>query len=98
MNLGQDYEARFGQDFKFKFSRDADGCLVEILKFMLIEIPKLKFDQDLCTSCDMNSNLASVVPLAMFYTDVPPYFKLFSQQLAFRILDFHDTVPLVGCR
>ena len=71
MNLGQDYEARFGQDFKFKFSRDADGCLVEILKFMLIEIPKLKFDQDLCASCDMNSNLGSVVPLAMFYTDDP---------------------------
>ena len=24
LNLGQVYEARFGQDFKFKFSRDAD--------------------------------------------------------------------------
>ena len=24
LNLGQDYEARFGQGFKFKFSRDAD--------------------------------------------------------------------------
>ena len=23
-NLGQDSEARFGQDFKFKFSRDTD--------------------------------------------------------------------------
>ena len=24
LNLGQDSQARFGQDFKFKFSRDAD--------------------------------------------------------------------------
>ena len=27
LNLGQDYEARYGQDFKFKFSRDADAWL-----------------------------------------------------------------------
>ena len=27
MNLGQDYEARFGQDFKFNFSGDADVWL-----------------------------------------------------------------------
>ena len=47
LNLGQDYEARFGQD---------DKCL--------IEIPKLKLD--LCATCDMNSTLGSVVPLAMF--------------------------------
>ena len=33
---------------------------------ILIEIPKLKFDQDLCGTCDMNSTLGSVVPLAMF--------------------------------
>ena len=26
LNLGQDYEARFGQDLKLKFSRDADVC------------------------------------------------------------------------
>ena len=62
LNLRQDYEARFGQDFKFKFIRDADvwlsSCLIEILK--------LKFDQDLCGTCDMNSTLGSVVPLAMF--------------------------------
>ena len=32
LNLGQDSEARFDQDFKFKFSRDS---LVEILKLML---------------------------------------------------------------
>ena len=31
LNLGQDSEARFGQDFKFKFSRDTD----EVLKLML---------------------------------------------------------------
>ena len=33
MNLGQDSEPRFGQDFKFKFSRDADVWLR--LKLML---------------------------------------------------------------
>ena len=27
LNLDQDYQARFGQDFKFKFSRDADVWL-----------------------------------------------------------------------
>ena len=27
LNLDQDYEARFGQDFKFKFSLDTDVCL-----------------------------------------------------------------------
>ena len=27
LNLGQDSEAKFGQDFKFKFSRDADVWL-----------------------------------------------------------------------
>ena len=26
----------------------------------------MKFDQDLCATCDMNSTLGSVVPLAMF--------------------------------
>ena len=35
MNLGQDYEARFGQDFKFRNSRDADVFL-EIMKLMLV--------------------------------------------------------------
>ena len=30
------------------------------------KIPKLKFDQDLCGTCDMNSTLGSVVLLAMF--------------------------------
>ena len=27
LNLGQDYEARFSQNFKIKFSRDADVWL-----------------------------------------------------------------------
>ena len=31
-----------------------------------MEVPKLKFDHDLCGTCDMNSTLVSVVPLAMF--------------------------------
>ena len=34
--------------------------------YALIEIPKLKFDQDLYGTCDMNSTLGSVAPLAMF--------------------------------
>ena len=66
MNLGQDYEARFGQDFKFKFSRDADVWL-RFSSECLIEILKLKFDQDLCATCDMNSTLGSAVPLAMSF-------------------------------
>ena len=41
--------------------------MVEIFKLILnIEIPKSRFDQDLCRTCDMNSTLGSVVPLAMF--------------------------------
>ena len=33
---------------------------------------KMKFDQDLCTrTCDMNSTLGSVVPLAMFWDLAP---------------------------
>ena len=35
-----------------------------------MEILKLKFDQDLCGICDMNSTLGSVVPLAMFKSDL----------------------------
>ena len=35
-----------------------------------MEIPKLKFDQDLCGICDMNSTLGSVVPLAMIKSDL----------------------------
>ena len=27
----------------------------------------MKFDQDLCGTCDMNSTLGSAVPLAMFH-------------------------------
>ena len=49
--LGRDSEATFGQVFEV-------WCLVEIMK--------MKFDQDLCATCDMNSILGSVVPLAMF--------------------------------
>ena len=49
-------------------------CVVEILKSMLfkIEILKLYYVQDLW-SCDMNSTLGSVVPLAMFNS----YFEMF---------------------
>ena len=31
----------------------------------------MKFDQDLCATCDMNSTLGSVVPLAMFQHKLP---------------------------
>ena len=30
LNLGQDSEARYGQDFKFKFSRDTDVWDLEV--------------------------------------------------------------------
>ena len=33
-----------------------------------MEISKLKSDHDLCGTCNMNSTLVSVVPLAMFVT------------------------------
>ena len=46
LNLGQGYEARFGQDITFKFSREADVWL-RFSSECFIEIPKLKFDQDL---------------------------------------------------
>ena len=44
LNFDQDSAARFGQDFKFRFSRDTDVWL----RFCLIEILDLKFDQDFC--------------------------------------------------
>ena len=50
LNLAQDSEASFGQNFKFK---DADvwlsvhnGILVKILKLGLVKILKLKFRRD----------------------------------------------------
>ena len=44
LNLGQDYEDRFGQDLKLKFSRDADVCkmnstlgsLVPLVMFLIV--------------------------------------------------------------
>ena len=30
----------------------------------------MKFDQDLCATCGMNSTLGSVVPLAMFVLNI----------------------------
>ena len=61
-------------------------------------IPKLKFDQDLCGTCDMNSTLRSVVPLAMFHLTSPQLtcgkfqgklvvWKLSSNSLVFIILN-----------
>ena len=45
LNLGQYSGARFGQDFNFRFSRDADVwlgfCIIEILKFKYVIICEL---------------------------------------------------------
>ena len=38
-----------------------------VLKLCLVEILKMKFDQDLCLNLWYNSTLGSVVPLAMFH-------------------------------
>ena len=68
LNLGQYSEARLGQDFNFRISRDADVCLrfwSWSFEECLIEILKL-FKICELWSCDMNSILGSVVPLAMF--------------------------------
>ena len=59
LHLGQDSEARFGQDFKFKaqgfvkirswiLSKILKLGLVKILSLSLVKFLKLKFDQDLC--------------------------------------------------
>ena len=44
----------------------------------------MKFDQDLCATCDMNSTLGSVVPLAMFsnFVKVPILSNIDCQGLA----------------
>ena len=47
----------------------------------MFEILKMKFDQDLCATCDMNSTLGSVVPLAMFWQ----YFTHFRIRMTFWI-------------
>ena len=50
--------------FKFNFSRDVWDFEVDTCS----RFWSMKFDQDLCATCDMNSTLGSVVPLAMFHT------------------------------
>ena len=49
--------------FKFNFSRDVWDFEVDTCS----RFWSMKFDQDLCATCDMNSTLGSVVPLAMFH-------------------------------
>ena len=56
---------RFGQDSNFRFLSRC-WCLVEILKLMLIFWNCDMFEICELWSCDMNSTLGSVVPLAMF--------------------------------
>ena len=65
----------------FKFSRDGDVWL-RFWSKCLVEILKMKFDQDLCLNLwydpigyfgKMNSTLGSVVPLAMFCIWVRDY-------------------------
>ena len=64
----------------FKFSRDGDVWL-RFWSKCLVEILKMKFDQDLCLNLwydpigyfgKMNSTLGSVVPLAMFKHEFSP--------------------------
>ena len=66
--------------FKFNFSRDVWDFEVDTCS----RFWSMKFDQDLCATCDMNSTLGSVVPLAMFLSDI--LLGLFSQIFSFSIL------------
>ena len=47
LSLGRDSDAMFGQYFKFKFSRFGDVWL-RMRRKCLVEILKMRFDQDLC--------------------------------------------------
>ena len=47
MNLGEDSEAKISQDFEFKLSRVTVVCW-RVWSEYLIEILRLKFDQDVC--------------------------------------------------
>ena len=47
LNLGQYSEARFGQDFNFRFYSRC-RCLVEILKLKLGQNSEDEINQDLC--------------------------------------------------
>ena len=62
-------EARFGRDFVQMLMFDA---FIKILKLMLYRDSKIVicsiFVNCELLSCDMNSTLGPVVPLAMFYT------------------------------
>ena len=57
LNIGQYSEARFGQDFYFRFSQNAgrDSEIVICSRFVNCELG----------SCDMNSILGSIVPLCL---------------------------------
>ena len=70
----------------FKFSRDGDVWL-RFWSKCLVEILKMKFDQDLCLNLwydpigyfgKMNSTLGSVVPLAMFILNTKFWFPFLS--------------------
>ena len=66
LNHNQNSETKLGQDFKF--SRDTVCyCLFEILELMLYRDSKNWNMIKMCArTCDKNSTLGSVVPLAMF--------------------------------
>ena len=51
LNLGRDSETRFGQYFEF-YVKSRDLCLVHMLK-CLVNILKMKFDQDLRLNCGL---------------------------------------------
>ena len=69
--------------FNFKFSQDTNVWLT-FWSHCLVEILKIKFDQDLCLNlfydplgyfCKLNSTLGSVVHLAMFHLKLCTSFR-----------------------
>ena len=66
LNHNQDSETKLGQDFKFS-QGTVCYCLFEILELMLSQDSKNWNLIKMCArTCDKNSTLGSVVPLAMF--------------------------------
>ena len=70
--------------FKFNFSRDVWDFEVDTCS----RFWSMKFDQDLCATCDMNSTLGSVVPLAMFYNQVKISTTLLFFSVLFIVISF----------
>ena len=58
----------------------------------------MKFDQNLCGTCDMNSTLGSVVPLAMFEINTDGFFDLHAQVDLRCMLKLKQRSPLLVSR